>query len=52
MCLQPKDASRSDRIDAGLLPPDGFIATAMHFAVMSSAKRNRKLVADLAAKCW
>src|SRR6516165_8761362 len=51
MCLQPKDTSRSGWIDAGLCPPGGLIATAMHLAVMSAAKRNRKLVADLAAEC-
>ena len=51
MCLQPKDTSRSGWIDAGLFPPGGLIAAAMHLAVMSAAKRNRKLVADLAAEC-
>src|SRR5215469_12720276 len=51
MCLQPKDTSRSGWIDAGLFPPGCLIATAMHLAVMSAAKRNRKLVADLAAEC-
>jgi hypothetical protein len=51
MCLQPKDPSDGGWIDPDLLPPGGFVATAMHFAVMSSTKRHRKLVADLAAKC-
>jgi hypothetical protein len=50
MCLQPKDPSGRGRIDTGLLPPGGFIAAAMDLAVMSPAKRNRKLIADLAAK--
>jgi len=37
--------------NAGLFPPGGLIAAAMHLAVMSAAKRNRKLVADLVAEC-
>ena len=51
MCLQPKDTSRSGWIDAGLFPPGGLIAAAMHLAVMSAAKGNCELIADLAAKC-
>src|SRR6516165_12556693 len=47
MGLQPKHASRSGRIDTGLVPPNGFVAAAMNFAVMSSAKGNRKLIAYL-----
>src|SRR6516225_8288569 len=50
MCLQPKNASRRARIDTALLPPHGFVTAAMNFAVMSSAKRNRELIADFAAK--
>jgi hypothetical protein len=50
MCLQPKHASSGGRINAGLVPPDGFIPAAMHLTVMSPAQRNRKLVADLSAK--
>src|SRR5262249_15125714 len=50
MCLQPKNASRRARIDTGLLPPHGFVAAAMNFAMMSSAKGNRELIADLTAK--
>ena len=50
MCLQPKHASSGGRINAGLLPPDGFIPAVMHLTVMSPAQRNRKLVADLPAK--
>jgi hypothetical protein len=51
MCLQPQGASRGGWIDTSLIPPRGFIDAAMHLAVMSAAQRNRKLVADLAAKC-
>ena len=52
MCLQPKHASSGGRINAGLVPPDGFIPAAMHLSVMSPAQRNRELVADLPAKRW
>src|SRR6516162_4474494 len=50
MCLQPKHASSGGCINAGLVPPDGFIPAAMHLTVMTPAQRNRKLVADLPAK--
>jgi hypothetical protein len=50
MCLQPKHARSGGRINAGLVPPDGFIPAAMHLAVMPPAQRNRKLVADLSAE--
>jgi hypothetical protein len=51
MRLQPKGASRRVRINTDLLPPNRFIAAAMDFAVMSPTEGDRKLVADLAAKC-
>jgi hypothetical protein len=50
MCLQPKHASSGGRINASLVPPDGFIPAAMDLTVMSPAQRNRELVADLPAK--
>src|SRR4029077_9757733 len=50
MRLQPKDASRGGRINASLVPPRAFIATAMQLAVMSPTQRYRKLIADLTAK--
>ena len=50
MPLQPENPSRGGRIDASLVPPHGFIAAAMHLAMMSPAQGYRKLVADLAAK--
>jgi hypothetical protein len=50
MCLQPKNASRRARINTDLRPPGGFVTAAMNFAVMSSAKGNRELIADLTAK--
>jgi hypothetical protein len=50
MCFKPKDASRRAWIDTGPLPPGCFISAAMDFAMMSATKRNRELVADLAAE--
>ena len=50
MCLQPKHASRRARIDTGLLPPRGFVAAAVDFTMVPSAKRNGELIADLTAK--
>jgi hypothetical protein len=50
MGLQPKNASRGGRIDAGLVPPGGFVARTMYLTVMSAAQRNRELIADLASK--
>ena len=37
MRLEPERASRDGRIDTGLLPPGGLIATADEFAVMAPA---------------
>jgi hypothetical protein len=51
MCDPPKDSGGGSWINPNVVPPDGFIAAAMHLAVMSAAKRDRKLVADLAAEC-
>jgi len=51
MCFQPKSASGGGWIDAALNPPSGFIATPMHFAMVSPTKRDREFVADLAAEC-
>ena len=52
MGCQPKVARRGDRLDAALTPPRPLIAVAMDFSMMSSAKRDRELVADLAAERW
>ena len=48
MSLEPQDASGARRIDPDLLPPDRFIATAMHFAMVAATERDRELIADLA----
>ncbi len=51
MCLQPKRAGRCCRVNASLLPPCRFVATAMQLAMMAAAKRRCVLIADLATKC-
>jgi hypothetical protein len=50
MGFQPKGARRDSRIDTGLFPPCGFIATAMNLTVMTPAQRYGELITDLAAK--
>ena len=49
MGLQPQRAGGDGRINAGILPPCGFIATAMGLAVMAPAQRYGELIAGLAA---
>ena len=49
--VQPERSGIEAGIDAGLVPPRGFIAAAMDLAVVSSAQRYGELVADLAAEC-
>jgi hypothetical protein len=51
MRLQPQRAGGNDRIDTGLLPPSGFIATAMDLTVVTAAQRDGELVADLSTEC-
>ncbi len=48
MPLQPKRAGTHTGVDAGLLPPSGFIATAMDLSVMAAAERYGELIAHLA----
>ncbi len=50
MRLQPQRAGGDDRIDTGLFPPSGFIATAMDLAVMASAQRHSELIADFSTE--
>jgi hypothetical protein len=49
MGLQPQRAGGDGWINAGILPPCGFIATAMGIAVMAPAQRHGELITDLAA---
>ena len=51
MRLQPKGTSRCGWIDTDLAPPGGFIATAMHFAVVTPAQWNGELITDLPSEC-
>ena len=51
MRLQPQRAGGDGRIDTGLLPPSGFVATAMDLTVVAPAQRHSELVADFSSKC-
>ena len=51
MRLEPERAGGGVRINAGLLPPCRFVATAMDLTMMAAAERHSELVADLATKC-
>jgi hypothetical protein len=51
MSLEPHRAGGSGRIDAGLLPPSGFIATAMDLTVMVPAQRHSELIAYFSPEC-
>ena len=51
--LSPKLTGGLDGVDAGVLPPDGFITDAVHQSMMDAAERHRELVAHLAAeRAW
>jgi hypothetical protein len=52
MRLQPQAAGDDRRIYAEVLPPSGFIATAVDLAMMSPAQRDRELIAHLAPERW
>jgi hypothetical protein len=47
--LRPQIRGSGEGIDTGVLPPLGFISEAMELAVVSTAKRDRELVAHLAS---
>jgi hypothetical protein len=47
MRLQPQRAGGGGRVNASLLPPCRFVATAMDFAMMAAAERHGEFVADL-----
>jgi hypothetical protein len=49
MRLQPQRTGSDGRINAGIFPQCGFIATAMDLAMMAPAQRHGELIADLAA---
>jgi hypothetical protein len=48
--LAPKLAGGLDGVDAGILPPSGFIADAVHQPMMDAAERHCELVARLATQ--
>jgi len=48
--LSPQLTGNCDRIDAGVLPPGGFVAHAMHQPVMDAAERDHEFVARFAAE--
>ena len=50
MRFEPERAGGGGGINARPLPPDRFIAAAMHFAMMAAAERHRELVTGLPAK--
>ena len=47
MGFEPECPGGNDRIDFDAFPPIGFVTAAMNFAMMTSAKRNGELIADL-----
>jgi len=51
MRLQPQRAGGDGRIDTGLLPPSGFIATPTDLTVVTAAQRDGELVAYLFSEC-
>jgi hypothetical protein len=44
---EPERAGGGGRINASLLPPYRFVATAMDLAMMAAAERHGELIADL-----
>ena len=48
MSFDPKRAGCRGGVNASLLPPCGFVAVAVEFAVVAATKRHSELVADLA----
>ena len=47
--LAPQLLRDVDRIDAHVVPPGGFVAAVVEFAMMGAAERDGELVADFAA---
>ena len=51
MRFEPQGAGRNGRIYFYLSPPRGFVATAMHLAMMSTAQGDGELIADFSSEC-
>jgi hypothetical protein len=49
--VQPQGASQNSRVNAGLFPPFGFIASAVDFSMMAATQWNCVLIANFAAEC-
>jgi len=49
--FKPQCAGRGAWIDAGYIPPFGFVAGAMDLSMVPPAKRDRELITNLAAEC-
>jgi hypothetical protein len=50
MASQPQGASRNGRVHTSI-PPSGFVATAVHLAMVPAAEWNGEFIADLTAEC-
>ena len=50
MCFSPKFSRSVERINASRRPPLRFVASAVQFAMMSTAERYGEFIADLEAK--
>ena len=50
MSFQPQRAGGDGRIDAGLLPPSGFVTAAMDLTVVAAAQRHDEFVVHLSSK--
>src|SRR6516165_4017119 len=50
MCLDPERTGTDGRIDTSFFPPRGFIATAMHLTMMTTAEWHREFIADFPAQ--
>ena len=51
MRFKPQRAGRNGRIYSYPPPPRGFVAAAMHLAMMPSTQGHGEFIADLAAEC-
>jgi len=51
MCVEPQRAGGNGWIKPDFLPPRGFIAAAVHLAMMPTTQGHGELIADLATEC-
>jgi hypothetical protein len=50
VCLKPEPPRDGERLDGDFKPPNQFVAVAVELAMVSAAKRDGELVADLTSK--